>query len=273
MSGLFSRLYQRSIKGIVNDGKKAIEDLASLPERLAEKQRALEESLEKLNALGSNLSATEQDLEREQKESRLLRSLVGDLEKHLQAREDRISQLSKNLSQEREKGELYRARMRLLSLLYRLCGERERERDAQSIKSLKEDLAALLRDKELLRNLHERSLERAEKIKDSRKRLDQEYQELMTEIEESSGKIVEKLVDKGLSCQSILDVVPDIAGLMPQEKVRDLERSIRRHNEEQAALLGLETLRRTPPPKELTEALEKNRSQDGESFFERIFTQ
>jgi len=146
----------------------------------------------------------------------------------------------------------------------------------------------LTHQSELLEVLHEKTLsegmdENKHNVQDMHKR----YKIIMGDIKKATTHLVEKLVDKGFTSGGIIELVPDIGGLYPQKKLLELEESIRKHNDEQEALLGLQKLRHLPrratdpnlnfnnfnavrgPKAPMIE--EENPFSDAPNFFQRIF--
>ncbi len=305
MGNFLRRLYRERLLPTLKNGRQAIEDLAALPERN-------EELSKKVTSLETSLAETENSLAAEKSETTVLRNLVSDLEVSLKTREDEVCELSSWVDEEHEKSRLLAARGKLLVLLLKVASQRERAEDANTIAGLEKELKELVRDTELLKALHERtvaslketkaqfdekrlqleksieglegqlgeestSLEETKKARDELTtklhKLESEYGKLLSDVKDSTSKVIEKLVDKGMSQAVILDLIPDVGGLFPQETVRGLESSIRRHNDEQAALLGLETLRRTPPPQPLLDPEAHEWRIIQPDFFKRIFTE
>lgn len=290
VGNFFSRLIEEKVLPTIQNGRQAIEDLASLPERYKKLEESFDKSEQLVHTLESSLTDIEKSLAAEREETSILRSLVSDLELNLKEREDEANELANWVDEEHAQRRLEQARGSLLLTLLKVCAKRQREEDATTIDNLEYELKELVRNTELLRVLHERAVSQLKKNRDefaqkqeefnssidgfkeqlsahdskeceAKKKYDEltdklndlntRYDELLGDVKTSTSAVIEKLVDKGMTATAILDLIPDVGGLFPQETVRSLESSIRKHNEEQAALLGLETLRKTPPPQPL----------------------
>ena len=305
MGNFFSRLLNESVLPTIRNGRQAIEELASLPERYKVLEESLDKSEKLVHNLESSLTEVERSLATEREETSILRSLVNDLEMNLKDREDEVEELANWVDEEHEKRRLEQARAQLVLVLLKVCAKRERSEDAQTIDSLEYELKELVRNTELLRVLHERAVSQLERdrddfaakqgqltssikdfedelsvkgsehdeLTDKLKQLNEKYEELLVDVKKSTNSVIEKLVDKGMPSTAIVDLIPDVGGLFPQEAVRTLESSIRKHNEEQAALLGLETLRKTPPPQPLMGPESEAWRLLQPDFYKRIFSE
>jgi len=289
-----SSLYRDTILPTVRSGRQVVEDLTTLPDRhrtLERECEALRSDLAtkhaELQALHQELTAVAVSLDEHEAETSVLRSLVGDLESNLATAETAAHRAT-------ETARLTEARCRLVVALHHLAVARAEARDASTIEALTRSLAELQRDRELLQALHERTMadlttlerelrrqadtsdeasHRADALAARLLDLDGRYRTLQDEVRHSTHDIVEKLVGRGLSTTAIVDLIPDMGGLFPHETLRSLEREIRRHNDEQEALLGLQKLRYTPPPGTFTgEPSAATWALEPRSFYERIFT-
>ena len=244
MGSFFSDLYHR--------GPDGLKDFLDLPERY----RELQDQFDRL----SRSAATQRE------EAASWSRRAAEAESHLQQLECQVRGLESTLAATRDETDLLQENLtyateRAATLECQLVRKREeldrlRAHSETTIDSLTARLTETLQARELLQKLHDEltaqfTATEQDMCQERRSRrtateqledLQRKHRVLMAEVKRAIRDIVEGLVARGLPSVHIADMIPDVAGLMPREEVSRLERSIRRHREEQEALLGLEKL-------------------------------
>lgn len=227
--------------------------------------RAIHEKEEATSGLRTSVSKLGQDLE-------LLQTLHGKAEQQLEERRSELASATEALGRaeaeaERSREELEALRNETVSQIEEMTVARE-ERE-RLLSEIQNEAEASARKVSRIQQELEETRRRIGELDDQKADAETAYRSLMGDVKRAVRQLLAKLIEQGMSSESIVALVPDLDPIYPKNKILDLEHEIRSHNSEVEALLAMQELRAAPTGGDEHEASAPRLSPP--DFFEAIF--